>query len=328
MFQLDYTLLTDTVLIFIIALLIDAILGEIPDKIHPTVGIGKVINYLRPKLKNKNPKIEKTNGVLLLITVVLLTALPVFLCLLAIRHYLGPIPYVGSITYIIVGAILFKATFAIKCMRRYTIPIAKALKNNNIEQARKYLPYIVRRDPNSLNERQIISAAVESIAESTTDGITGPFFFFMLLGIPGAFIYRVINTLDSMVAYKTPELRNIGWFSAKIDTAVNYIPSRLTALLMVIAAGLTGENAKKSWRILKRDKNNTASPNAGYTISAMAGALETQLAKPEHYTLGDEGPITPDDIFKALRIMEITTILFGLIIVIPIVALKIYLLCI
>jgi adenosylcobinamide-phosphate synthase len=318
MFQLDVSLFTDAVFIFALAFLIDIVLGEIPDRIHPTVGIGKVIGYLRPKLKNKNPKIEKANGVLLLITVALLASLPVFLGLWAIRFYLGSIPY------IIVGAILFKSTFAIKCMRRYTVPIAKALKANDLDGARKFLPYIVRRDPNSLNERQIISAAVESIAESTTDGITGPFFFFAFLGVPGAFIYRVINTLDSMVAYKTKELINIGWFTAKMDTAANYIPARLTGLLMVIAAGIVGENAKESWRILKRDRNTTASPNAGYTIGAMAGALETQLSKSGHYTLGDEGPITPDDIFKALRIMEVTALLFGLVIVVPIVALRIY----
>jgi len=318
MFQLGYALLTDAVLIFVLAFLMDIVLGEIPDRIHPTVGIGKIIGYLRPKLKNKSAKIEKINGVLLLIGVAALVAIPVFFGLWATRVYLG------RIGYIIIGAILFKSTFAIKCMRRYTVPIAKALKVNDLERARKYLPYIVRRDPNSLDEPQVISAAVESIAESTTDGITGPFFFFAFLGVPGAFIYRVINTLDSMVAYKTPELRNIGWFSAKMDTAVNYIPARLTALLMVIAAGLVGESFKESWRILKRDKNKTASPNAGYTISAMAGALKTQLAKPGHYTLGDEGALEPEDIFKALRIMTMTALLFGLIIVVPIVALRIY----
>jgi adenosylcobinamide-phosphate synthase len=318
------------VFIFILAFLLDIVLGEIPDRIHPTIGIGKVIGYLRPRLKNKNAKIEKINGILLLVGVAFLASAPVFLGLFAIRTYtnlipyIGSIPHVNSILYIIVGAILFKSTFAIKCMRHYTVPIAKALKANDLETARKYLPYIVRRDPNSLTAEQITSATVESIAESTTDGITGPFFFFMFLGVPGAFIYRVINTLDSMVAYKTPELRNIGWFSAKMDTAVNYIPARLTALLMVIAAGLAGENAKEAWRILKRDKNKTASPNAGYTMGAMAGALETQLAKPEHYALGDKGPISPDDIFKALQIMTITAILFGLILIIlPITTIKI-----
>jgi adenosylcobinamide-phosphate synthase len=318
MFQLDLSLFTDAVFIFILAFLIDIVLGEIPDQIHPTVAIGNVIKFLKPKCKNSNPKIEKANGALMLIIIVLLFSLPVFLGLWAIRFYLGSIPY------IIVGAILFKSTFAIKCMRRYTVPIAKSLKEGSLDGARKFLPYIVRRDPNSLNERQIISAAVESIAESTTDGITGPFFFFAFLGVPGAFIYRVINTHDSMVAYKTPELINIGWFSAKMDTAVNYIPARLTALLMVLAAGMVGENAKESLRILKRDKNKLASPNAGWTISAMAGALNTQLAKPGYYALGDEHDINPDDIFKALRIMEVTAVLFGLIVVMPILALRIY----
>ena len=94
----------------------------------------------------------------------------------------------------------------------------------------------MRRDPNTLNERQIISAAVESIAESTTDGITAPFFFFAFFGVPGAFAYRVVNTLDSMVGYKNVENRNIGWFSAKLDTITNYIPARLTAYLMVAAS--------------------------------------------------------------------------------------------
>ena len=112
-------------------------------------------------------------------------------------------------------------------------PSPKALKQNDLAGARKWLPYIVRRDPNTLNERQIISAAVESIAESTTDGITAPFFFFALFGVPGAFAYRVINTLDSMVGYKNAEFKNIGWFSAKMDTVANYIPARVTAYLMV-----------------------------------------------------------------------------------------------
>ena len=162
------------------------------------------------------------------------------------------------------------------------------------------MPYIVRRDPNSLNERQIISAAVESIAESTTDGITAPFFFYALFGVPGAFAYRVINTLDSMVGYKNSEFKNIGWFSAKMDTITNYIPARITAYLMVAAAFIVREDWRESYRILQRDKHKTASPNAGYTISAMAGALNIQLEKQGHYTLGDDYGISHEHIPKAL----------------------------
>jgi len=318
MFSFDLSFFVDSVLIFILAFLIDAVLGEYPDRIHPTIGIGKIISYLKPKLKNPNPKIEKANGVLLALSVMVLFSVPVFLLLFWIRQFFGPIPY------IIVGAVLFKATFAVKGMGKYTKPIAVALKKNDLPEARKWLPFIVRRDPNALNERQITSAAVESIAESTTDGITAPFFFFALFGVPGAFAYRVVNTLDSMVGYKNVENKNIGWFSANLDTIANYIPARLTAYLMVAASFLLRENWRESWRILQRDKNKTASINAGWTISSMAGALDTQLEKQGYYALGDDHGISPEHIPRALRVMELTAVLFGIVAVLPVLALISY----
>jgi len=318
MFSFDFRLFVDSVFIFILAFLIDMTLGEYPDKIHPTIGIGKLINYLKPKLKSPNPKIEKANGVLLALTVMLVVALPVFALLFWIRQSFGDIPY------IIVGAILFKATFAVKGMGKYTKPIAAALKKNDLAEARKWLPFIVRRDPNTLDEKHIVSAAVESIAESTTDGITSPFFFFAIFGVAGAFAYRVVNTLDSMVGYNNVEYGNIGWFSANLDTLANYIPARLTAYLMVAASYLLRENWRESWRILKRDKAKTSSVNAGWTISAMAGALNTQLEKQGYYTLGDDHGITPEHINRAFRVMTLTAVLFGAVVVLPVLALRIY----
>jgi adenosylcobinamide-phosphate synthase len=321
MFVFDFSWFVDSALIFILAFLIDIVLGEYPDRIHPTIGIGKIISYLKPKLKNPNPRVEKANGVFLAVVVMLIATLPVFLLLFFLRLSFG---LYGQIAYIILGAILFKATFAVTGMGQYTKPIASALKRNDLIDARKWLPFIVRRDPNTLNERQIISAAVESIAESTTDGITAPFFFFAIFGVPGAFAYRVINTLDSMVGYKNDENKNIGWFSANLDTIVNYIPARLTAYLMVAASFLLRENWRESWHILKRDKSKTVSINAGWTISAMAGALDTQLEKQGYYTLGDDHGITPQHINRALRVMTVTAVLFGLIVVMPVLALRIY----
>jgi len=319
MFTIDFSWFSDSVFIFTLALLIDLVLGEYPDRIHPTIGIGKLIIYLKKKAKSPNPHIEKTNGVLMALFIMLVVALPIFALLLWLRISFGSIPY------IIAGAILFKATFAIRGMGQYTKPIAAAIKTNDVDSARKWLPFIVRRDPNSLNERQIISASVESIAESTTDGITAPFFFYAIFGVPGAFAYRVVNTLDSMVGYKNDEYRNIGWFSAKLDTITNYVPSRLTAYLMVTAAMFLGEKWRESWRILQRDKHKTASPNAGFTISAMAGALNIQLEKQGYYTLGDDhGSISPEDIGKALRVMTLAAVLFGVVVVLPVLALSIY----
>jgi adenosylcobinamide-phosphate synthase len=320
MFTFDPSWFVDSVLIFTLAIIIDLAVGEYPDRIHPTVSIGKLVIYFKRKAKNPNPKIEKANGVTMAIGIMLIAALPVFLVLYLIRM----LPY-GEILYIIVGAILFKATFAISGMGQYTKPIAAALKNNDLTGARKWLPYIVRRDPNSLNERQIISAAVESIAESTTDGITAPFFFFALFGVPGAYAYRVINTLDSMVGYKTVEFRNIGWFSAKMDTITNWLPARVTAYLMVISALFLGENWREAWSVLQRDKHKTSSPNAGFTISAMAGALSIQLEKQGSYKLGDDhGHISHEDIGKALRVMTLTAVLFGLIVVLPIIGVRVF----
>jgi adenosylcobinamide-phosphate synthase len=127
-----------------------------------------------------------------------------------------------------------------------------------------------------------------------------------------------------MVGYKNVENKNIGWFSANLDTIANYIPARLTAYLMVAASFFLGENWRESWRILQRDKGKTASINAGWTISAMAGALNIQLEKQGYYTLGDDHGISPEHITKALRVMALTAVLFGLVMVLPVLALRIY----
>jgi adenosylcobinamide-phosphate synthase len=316
MLLLEISFFVDSLLIFSLAFLIDAVFGEFPDRIHPTVWIGKAIAYFKPKFKSANPRTEKANGVILCLLIILLVAVPVCLLLFGIRLFFGWVPY------IIVSAILLETTFAVRCMRQYTVPIAEALKNKDVDKARRGLYFIVRRDPEELNEQQIASAAVESIAESTTDGITAPFFFFALFGVPGAFAFRVINTLDSTVGYKDPENINIGWFSATLDTIANYVPARLTAILMVVAAAFLGENWRDSFRILQRDKAKTNSLNAGWTMSAMAGALGVQLEKSGHYALGDKGDILPAHIRRALRIMELTAVLFGAMVIFPVLALK------
>ena len=318
MFPFDVSFFVDSLFIFVLAFLIDIVFGEIPDHAHPTVWMGSIVAYVKPKMKSSNPKAEKFNGVLLCVGLIALFSVPVFFLLWILRQ----IPVWGWLLYIIIGAILLKTTFALKCMRHYTFPIEKALRNNDIGKAREWLHFIVRRDPNKLDERHIISAAVESIAESTTDGVTSPFFFFALFGVPGAFAFRVINTLDSMVGYKDPVNVNIGWFSAKMDTITNYIPSRLTAIFMVLSAGFLGADWKNSWKILKRDKRKTSSPNAGWTISAMAGALDTQLEKEGYYALGDGETIHAQDITRAWKIMGITVTLFGIAVVLPILVLE------
>ncbi|HDQ05845.1 MAG TPA: cobalamin biosynthesis protein [Candidatus Bathyarchaeota archaeon] len=316
MFAIDFSFLWDSLLIFVLAFLIDLVFGEPPDRIHPTLWMGKIADYLKPKLKNENPVVEKINGVTLCLLLITLFAVPAYLALFWVRELFGWLPY------ILASAIILKTTFAIKCMRQYTLPVADAVEKGDYDRAKRLLPFIVRRSPKELTERHIISAAVETIAEGTTDGITSPFFFFALFGVPGAVAFRVVNTLDSMVGYKDPEHINIGWFSANMDTIANYVPARLTAVLMVLAAYLLREDGRESWRIIQRDRNNMASVNAGWTISAMAGALNIQLEKPGHYRIGDNADLSPTHIKKALRIMTLTATLFGVSIILPLLALK------
>ena len=301
-------------LILGLALLIDITLGEPPERTHPTVWMGKVISFLKPKIKSRNPKIEKINGVLLSLFAVGIFVIAAYLILLLIQQYSG------SIMYVIVAAVMLKTTLAIKSMNGYTQLIAKAVEQNNLNKAKLLLPYVVRRDPTKLSEQQVLSAAVETIAESTVDGVTSPLFLYALFGVPGAFAFRAINTLDSMVGYKDKEHINIGWFLAKLDTVANYITARLTALLMIIAAWLLHENWRYAWRILCRDRNKTESVNAGWSMSAMAGALSVQLEKPGSYVLGDINNIlSHKHVSRALRIMKTTICLFLLLVVIPLI---------
>lgn len=316
MFAIDISLILDSLLIFSLAFLIDLVFGEVPDRIHPTLWMGKVTYYFKSKLRNENSRVEKTNGVLLCLLLIALFVIPVYFMLFLVHEFFGWLPY------IVASAIILQTTFAIKCMKQYTLPVADSVKKGDYDRARQLLPFIVRRNPTELTKRHIISAAVETIAEGTTDGITSPFFYFALFGVPGAVAFRVVNTLDSMVGYKDRDHINIGWFSAKMDTIANYIPSRLTAILMMLSALLLRENWRKSWRILQRDRKNTASHNAGWTISTMAGALNIQLEKPGFYKIGDNNDLSPAHIKKALRIMVLTATLFGVSIILPLLVLR------
>ena len=310
--MIDFSFVVDSVLILLLALLIDSVFGEVSDRLHPTVWMGKVIAFFRPRIRDVNPTYEKINGILLALFVMALFAVPAYFIILWTRQFLGWLPY------IIVAAVLLKMTFALKCMSQYTVPIAKAIEKGDVDKAKGLLHYIVRRDPSTLSARHVLSAAVESIAESTTDGVTSPFFYFAIFGVPGAFAYRVVNTLDSMVGYKDQANVNIGWFSANLDTLANYVPTRLTAILMVASAVLLGENWRESYLIIKRDRRNMPSINAGWTIAAMAGALNTQLEKPGFYKLGDGDGLSPVHIRRALRIMKLTVVMFSVVIVVPI----------
>ena len=223
---------------------------------------------------------------------------------------------------IISGVVLFKMTIAIKGMEKHALAVLDSIQKNDLTQARTNLSMIVKRNTKNLDKNHILSGTLESLSENIVDGITGPMFYFAIFGLPGAFVYRIVNTVDSMVGYKTQMFKNLGWFGANCDNVLNYIPSRLTGLTIVLGSMLLGHDWKNCYEIFKRDGKKTDSPNAGYPMAAFAGALGTKFEKLEHYSLGTgEYEITSKKVKDAISLMKVTSLLFFGIVSIPIILL-------
>lgn len=311
-------MILESIFIVGIAIFIDLILGDPKNKYHPTVWMGQLIATLTPIAKNKNPTIEKTGGILIII----ITSLIVISLLLILNVGISLISfdYISIIASVIVGGLLLKTTIAIRGMEKHTHKVLDSI-DNDLDKARASLSMIVKRNTKNLDKNHVISGMLESISENTVDGITGPLFYFSIFGLPGAFVYRVINTADSMIGYKTDLFKNVGWFAATCDTILNYIPSRLTGLIMIISAAILKNNWKESYKIMIRDGKKTESPNAGYPMAALAGALETKFEKINHYQLGDgEITLTKEHVYSAITMMKLTSILFFGIVTIPIIS--------
>ncbi|AFS81930.1 cobalamin biosynthesis protein [Candidatus Nitrosopumilus sediminis] len=311
-------MIIESLLIIGIALLLDFKFGDPKNKYHPTAWIGSFLAKLIPITKNKNSTIEKFGGA----CVVIITLFMVILLLLALNIGISliTVDYVSLIVSVIVGALLLKSTIAIHGMEKHARSVIESIDEKNLDMARNNLSMIVKRNTTNLDKDHILSGVLESISENTVDGITGPMFYYALFGLPGAFAYRVINTADSMIGYKTDIFKNVGWFAATCDSILNYIPSRLTGLIMIISAAILQNNWKESYKIMIRDGKKTESPNAGYPMAALAGALETKFEKINHYKLGDgETMLTKEHVHSAIAIMKLTSLLFFGIITIPII---------
>ena len=302
-----------------LAILLDFKFGDPKNKYHPTSWIGTLIAKFTPIAKNEHPVIEKFGGICIVIITSGLVVLLLFALNIGIT--LITIDYVSLIVSVIVGGLLLKTTIAIHGMEKHAKSVLESLDEENLDMARNHLSMIVKRNTKNLDKNHVLSGVLESISENTVDGITGPLFYYALFGLPGAFVYRVINTADSMIGYKTDIFKNIGWFAATCDSILNYIPSRLTGLVMIISAAILHNNWKESNKIMIRDGKKTESPNAGYPMAALAGALETKFEKINHYKLGDgETVLTKEHVHSAISIMKLTSVLFFGIITIPIIS--------
>ncbi|OPY32401.1 MAG: cobalamin biosynthesis protein [Methanomassiliicoccales archaeon PtaU1.Bin124] len=299
-------------LIAALGLALDLTLGEPPNALHPVVWIGKVIGFLDKRIKRTGQKADRRKGVLMALTPLILFPL-VFTLLLAIIHDIF-----GALVWAIACAIVMKTMFAITAMERHVKPIMKALENNDLEKARHGASMIVSRDVSKLDKEHIISCAAESAAENTVDSAFSPLFFFGLGGIPLMVFYRVSNTLDAMVGYMTPKHIDVGRFSAILDDYTNWICARLSVPFLLLAMMLLRLDWRQGWAMAKKYKHATKSPNKGWSMSAFAGGMGIRFEKYDYYQLGD-GPLPSDPkvIGQTIAIMKVSTILFFLIVVLP-----------
>mgnify|MGYP001167487779 FL=1 len=271
----------------------DLLLGEPPARIHPVVWIGRLIAFLRDRAPRTH-----AGGAALAATVISATVLAGGLLVRAA----APLPVLP----LLLSAFLLKSTFAMRCLLEVSADIGRMI-DCDMEGARAMLPALVGRDTASLTKSQASSAVIESLSENYVDGILSPIFYYILFaplgfGLEAALAFKAISTMDSMVGYKSEELKELGFAGARLDDLANYIPARLSILLIALARpGRAGAAVRSAWR----DHSATPSPNSGWPMAACAGSLNIRLEKPGYYTLMAEGePAGTADLPRALGLIQ------------------------
>ncbi len=288
----------DILLILSIALAIDLALGEPPNVVHPVAWMGKVASFLERGGIGRHPLVQFLYGAGITLVIMGIFTTPVYFLLLYIKG-------LSFAAYVILAAVLLKSAFSLGQLRRVALRIKRFLLKDEMDAARFEMRSLVSRNTRGLSKPLLVSATVESVAENACDSFVAPLFYFLLLGVPGAIVYRVVNTLDAIIGYHG-KYEYLGKFASKLDDVLNFVPARLTALLLVLAAFLAGRGARTSWQVALSDHSKTESPNAGWPMATLAGALNVQLEKVGHYKLGRAGaPLIPETIDAALELMII-----------------------
>ncbi len=288
-------------LVLVVAIALDRFLPEPPALIHPVVWMGRAIHAFE-RLAPSQPLTAFLYGGATTIAVVGISTVVTW-TLISLLATLGPVAYVLG------GAVILRSTFAVGGLFAAAELTRQALARDRPGMARRSLRNLVSRDPSPLTPSLVAAAAIESVAENTTDSFIAPWLAFAVLGVPAAVAYRAVNTLDSMLGYRGA-YEYLGKFPARLDDLVNYLPSRLSAMLILAAGALSRLPTRRGWRIMLRDRSRTASPNAGWTMSAMAGLLGTSLEKPRAYLLGGElPPPGHEDIGRAVTVARGTAAL-------------------
>ncbi len=293
----------------IIGFVLDSIIGDPYSLPHPIRAVGRLISYMEKFVRKRFLNLKK-GGIFLALTVILISiVIPIALLIICYKIHI--------IAGIIIESILCCYMIAARCLQKESMKVCNAVEKNDTEAARMAVSMIVGRDTAGLDSDGIIRAAVETVAENTSDGVTAPMFYMGIGGAAAGFFYKSVNTMDSMIGYKNEKYADMGWFAAKLDDLLNFIPSRLTAVIMIVVSPFIKMDGRNAYRIWKRDRRNHESPNSAQTESVCAGALHIRLAgdawyfgnlhkKP--YIGDDDRPIEPQDIKRMNLLMYVSSI--------------------
>lgn len=288
--------------------LLDLLLGDPCFLPHPVRLIGRCISAAEKRIRGKaleDGGKEIRQGAIL-VSLVLIAAVTVSAFLLGAAYRLHP--YAGML---IEGFMTYQI-LAVKSLKEESLKVYQRLKEGNLIQARAAVSMIVGRDTDCLDEAGVTRAAVETVAENTSDGVIAPMLYLALGGPVLGFFYKAVNTMDSMVGYKNERCRDYGTCAARLDDVLNFVPARLSGVLLCLAAALTGLDGPNAWKIFRRDRLNHKSPNSAHTEAAAAGALRIELAGSGYYfgklvekpVIGDPlRPVEPEDIVRVNRLM-------------------------
>ena len=281
------------VVVLALALAVDLALGDPPNRWHPVAWIGRALDHGRARLCHGSPeRLFVAGGALTLGAMALAALAGVIVVLVA-----GALGAGG----LVLEAAALKSTLALRGLARAARSVATALAAGDLTAARASLGFhLVSRPTADLDAGQVASGAIESLAENLTDALVAPLLFYLAFGVPGALAYRALNTADTMLGYREGALEHFGKLAARLDDLANLVPAPLAALSIVLAAG---RRAGPAWSVMTRDYHHTASPNAGWTMSATAGALDVTLEKPAAYRLGHGRTPTATDISRAIRLV-------------------------
>ncbi len=294
--------------------ILDLLFGDPHWLPHPICLIGNLIGFLEKNLRRllAPGKTALLIGGALMVVIVLVITFAVPYAVLALAGSVSPWLRFALET------IMCYQIFATKCLRDESMKVYTALHSGDLADARVKLSWIVGRDTQNLDAEEVTKGAVETVAENTADGIVAPMLYMFIGGAPLAFLYKGINTMDSMVGYKNDKFLYFGRCAAKLDDLANLIPARITGLVMIVASYFLNLNARGAWKIFWRDRYNHLSPNSAMTESVTAGALDIQLGGDHFYfgklvhkdTIGDDiRPVRPDDIIAANNLLYMTAVI-------------------